>query len=420
MPTASRRTLATSAAALAIIGSMPTFALAQDVSLSVMIWDPAQTNGVQLAIDAFEAANPNVEVTLDQIPPDQYYTRLDAALGAGAGPDVMWQSSRATFYVEGGALRPLDEFIERDGLDLGAYNPTIAELYKLGGSQYGVPKDFDAWVVIYNATVFEALGVTPPSAGWTWDDMISIATEVKAAQTGPTDIPLYYNYLWNSGVSSIVHSLGGTVVEGEQGAVPMDIGVEALEMVRGLQEQGLIAPVADSGDLNPVNGLVSGTIAMSVIPSWNLSLLSGADVPPGTFHAIHLPAVNGNWMSDTNGLAYVMNANTQHPEEAWDLIQFLTSDEGALLHAEGGAGLPANKASEPLEAFVDANKAIIGLEEALVTQQNYLRTSTAYPASIPGIQEIHSSVMPRFYAGELSAEETVGMINEMITAAFKQ
>ena len=241
----------------------------------------------------------------------------------------MWKAARCG---------PLDEFIEQDGLNLGAYNQTIAELYNLGGNQYGVPKDFDAWVVIYNATVFEELAVTPPSPGWTWDDMVRIAHEIDAAQTGATDIPLYYNYDWNNGVSSLIHSLGGMIVENEQGAVPMEIGVEALEMVRGLQEEGLIFPVADSGDLNPVNGLVSGTIAMSVIPSWNLSLLSGADVPPGTFHAVHLPAVNGNWFTDTNGLSYVMGANTRNPEEAWDLIRFLTSDQGALLHAQGGAG----------------------------------------------------------------------------------
>lgn len=419
MSTTHRRSVMTGGALAALAAMATTFsANAQDVELSLMIWDPAQTAGVQLAIDAFEATNPTIDVTLDQVPPDQYYTRLDAALGAGEGPDVMWQSSRASFYVDGGALRPLDDFIARDGLDLSAYNQTIAELYNLNGDQYGVPKDFDAWVVIYNDSVFSDLGITPPSSGWTWDDMVAIATEVAEAQTAATDIPLYYNYLWNSGVSSLVHSLGGAVVANGQGAVPMDVGVQALEMIMALQEQGLIAPIADSGDLNPVNGLVSGTIAMAVIPSWNLSLLSGADVPPGTFRALHLPAVNGAWMTDTNGLSYVMNANTDHPEEAWDLIQFLTSDEGALLHAQGGAGLPANNASEALGAFVAANDSIVGLEEALASQQSYLRTTTAYPQVILGIQEIHSSVMPRFYAGDISAEETVQMINDINTRSF--
>lgn len=410
-----RRTALSSVALLSA-----TVAFADDINLSVMIWDPAQTTGVQLAIDAFEAANPGISVALDQLPPDQFYTRLDGALSAGEGPDVMWQSSRATFYVDGGALRPLDEFIRRDGLDLSDYNPTITQLYNIGGSQYGVPKDFDARVVIYNANVFEELGVTAPSAGWTWDDMVRIASELEVAQTGATDVPLFYEYNFNSGIASLIQSMGGAIVADGIGAVPMDLGAAALEMIRGLQEQGLIVPVADSGDLNPVNGLISGTIAMATIPSWNLSLLSRADVPEGTFHAVTYPAVDGSWMTDTNGLAYVMNANTRHPEEAWSLIRFLTSDEGALLHAQGGAGLPANNGSEPLTAFVAANQAIIGLEEALADQQLYLRTTTAHPASIPGIRQIHSSVMPRYYAGEITAEETVTMINEMISESMAQ
>lgn len=420
MPTLRRRAILkwTALSTLAILAAP--MALADDVDLSVMIWDPAQTSGVQLAIDAFEAANPGISVTLDQLPPDQYYTRLDAALGAGEGPDVMWQSSRATFYVEGGALRPLDEFIARDGLDLSAYNPTITALYNLGGAQYGVPKDFDARVVIYNATVFEELGVTPPSAGWNWEDMVRIAAEVDAAQTRATDIPLFYEYNFNSGVASLIHSLGGSVVDGETGATPTELGVQALEMIRGLQEQGLILPIGDSGDLNPVNGLISGTIAMATIPSWNLSLLSRAELPAGTFHAVTYPAVNGNWMTDTNGLSYVMNANTRHPEEAWELIRFLTSDDGALLHAQGGAALPANNSAEPLTAFVAANSAIVGLEEALAAQQLYLRTTTAHPASLPGMRQIHSSVMPRYYAGDMTAEQTIAMINKMITESMAQ
>ena len=37
----------------------------------------------------------------------------DTSLGAGAGPDVMWQSSKAPGYVAGGALEPLDEYIAK-------------------------------------------------------------------------------------------------------------------------------------------------------------------------------------------------------------------------------------------------------------------------------------------------------------------
>lgn len=395
-------------------------ALAQEVNLNLVIWDPAQRDGVQLAVDAFEAANPDIKVTLEQVPSDQYYTKLDAALGAGEGPDVMWQSSRAFFYVAGGALEPLDEYIARDGVSLDAYNQTIVGLYSIDGKQYGMPKDFDAWTMVYNANVFEELGVTPPTADWTWDDMVRIAEEVKAKQTDGADIPLYVYYNWNNGVASLVHSLGGTVIKGGKGNMSSEEGVMALNMMRDLQDQGLITKVADSADLNPVSALISGTVAIAEIPSWNLSLLSKADVPEGTFHVLHLPAANGAWMTDTNGLSYVMNANSDHKDEAWELIKFLTSDEGAVLHAQGGAGLPANAAPEALAAFVEANSSLVGLEDALAAQQPYPRTTTAYPKVIPPQQQINSSVMNDFYAGDISAEDAAAQIDELVTEALAQ
>ncbi len=414
------RTSLVAGAAFALTAAVGTqVALAEDVSISVMIWDPAQKDGVQLAIDAFEAANPSIDVSLELAPRDQYYPKLDAALSAGEGPDVMWQSSRASFYVAGSALESLDDFIARDSVSLDEYNPTITELYNFDGEQYGIPKDFDAWTMVYNANVFSELGVTPPTADWTWDDMVRIAGDIKAAQNDDAIIPLYYYYNWNNGVASLVHSMGGTVIKDNMGTMSTDAGIKALDMIRNLQDDGLITKVSDSADLNPVNALISGTVAIAEIPSWNLSLLSKADVPDGTFHVLHLPAVDGAWATDTNGLSYVMNANSQHKEESWELIKFLTSDEGAVLHAQGGAGLPANKAPETLAAFVEANSALVGLEEALAAQQPYPRTTTAFPKVILGQQQINSSVMTDFYDGRISAAEAARMIDEINTESLR-
>lgn len=96
-----------------------------------------------------------------------------------------------------------------------------------------------------------------------------------------------------------------------------------------------------------------------------------------------------------------MNANSKHKDEAWKLIKFLTSDEGAVLHAEGGAGLPANTAKATLSAFVKANEKLGGLEEALsVTIDNsYLRTTTRYPKIITANSKINSAVMGPFMPG---------------------
>ena len=422
MLTTTRRNFLAGATALALLSTSATsMALAADVNLTLMIWDPAQKAGVQMAVDAFEAANPNIAVSLEQVPQDQYYVKLDAALGAAQGPDVMWQSSKASYYVDGGALEPLDEYIARDGLSLDGYKKVIADLYNLGGHQYGIPKDFDAWTFVYNASLLKELGIEAPTADWTWEDMVRIAEEVKKKRSSPSIVPLYYNYSFNNGVASLVHALGQTVIADGQSNMSSPEGIKALEMIKGLQDSELILKVADSTDFNPVNALISGQLALAEIPSWNLSLLSKSDAPVGTFGVVHLPAVNGSWANDTNGLSYVMNVNSAHKDESWELIKFLTSDEGAALHAQGGAAPPANTNPEALAAFVATNEKLVGLEEALeaASAQSYLRTTTANPKVLAAMPEISSAVMGDFYSGALTATEAAQRIDDLLNGALR-
>lgn len=390
------------------------------VSLSLQIWNPADLTGVQKAVDGFEAANPDITVTVEQLAEDQYYTKLDASLGAGEGPDVMWQSSRAPYYVDGGALEPLDEYIERDNLSLtDLYPEQLVDLYKYDGRQYGIPKDQDVWMVVYNTAVFEQLGVSDvPTASWTWDDMVRIAEEVKTKQTSGT--PMYYNYFFNNGVAGVTQQLGGSVIEEGKAQATSPEAIEAFGKIKDLQDRGLILPVADSGDFNAPTSLISGNIAFAKFPSWSLSLLSQAGAPAGTFVAVPQPEINGSRATDTNGLSYTMNANSPHKDEAWELIKYLTSDEGAKLHAEGGAAQPANLSDDVKAAYFAAQKAVGGLEETfeVTIPDQFLRPTTQYPAARAVMSEVESTVTGPYYAGALTAEQAGRKADELLNKSL--
>jgi multiple sugar transport system substrate-binding protein len=389
------------------------------VNLTVQIWNPADKAGVQGAIDAFNAANPKIKATLEQVPEDQYYTKLDASLGAKEGPDVMWQSSRASYYVNGGALQPLDDYIKRDNMKLAeAYPKQIVDLYNFNGKQYGVPKDQDVWMWVYNTAVFKKLGVTDvPTVDWTWEDMLRIAEKLKAKASAPQ---MWYGYVLNGPVSSIIRSLGGTLVKDGKGTVNTAAGIEAFKKVKDLQDRGLIPKVADSGDFNAPTSLISGNIAMSRIPSFLLSLLSQANAPAGTFVAVPVPSINGKRATDTNGLSYVMNANSDHKDQSWELIKFLTSEQGAKLHADGGAAQPANVSSDVKAAWFKKNSTVAGLKEtfAATLPDQYLRTTTEYPLTRAVFPEIESTATSPFYAGSLTAEQAAQKADDLLTKSL--
>jgi multiple sugar transport system substrate-binding protein len=62
------------------------------------------------------------------------------------------------------------------------------------------------------------------------------------------------------------------------------------------------------------------------------------------------PAGNpGNWLFWG---AYVVNANTEHPEAAWELVQALTTAETQGTIAALGANVPSRVSEEALDAFL--------------------------------------------------------------------
>ena len=58
-------------------------------------------------------------------------------------------------------LVPLNDFVDRDGVDTGAYFPGLAELWVDNhGNRYGLPKDFDTIALVMNADHVAGAGVT--------------------------------------------------------------------------------------------------------------------------------------------------------------------------------------------------------------------------------------------------------------------
>jgi multiple sugar transport system substrate-binding protein len=74
-------------------------------------------------IEGFEAKYPNINVELTNIPEDQYGTKLETALAAGAPPDLGFVGDPK--WVKNGVWLPLDDAIAKEGIDLSTWNQGI-------------------------------------------------------------------------------------------------------------------------------------------------------------------------------------------------------------------------------------------------------------------------------------------------------
>ena len=141
------------------------------VSLTLGIWDENQKPALQDIVDAYNAQADGISVSIELTPWSNYWTKLDAAMGAGEAPDVFWMNVYLPKYVDGGVLLPLDDYIAADSIDMSLYVEAITDMYNYEGSQWGMPKGLDSVVVALNTGIFDKYGVAVPEEGWTYESL---------------------------------------------------------------------------------------------------------------------------------------------------------------------------------------------------------------------------------------------------------
>ncbi len=310
-------------------------------------------------IAAFEEANPNIDVNL-LIAPD-YGTQIQAALASGDYPDVFTVGQfDVPSYVDSGVLMPAGDSIEAPE-DI---YPNLLAAFTVDGEVYAVPKDFSTLALLYNKDLFDAAGVEYPTADWTWDDMHAAAQAIAdLGQEGVTGF---------SAAADINRWLGlfygnGAVIAGEDGmsGVNSPEGVAALDFYSSFVRDGIGALPSDIGGAG-WNGEAfgKGMAGMTIEGNWAIGYLL-EQFPDVNWGVAEIPGSEaGMHGSLTFTEGWAVGASTEHPEEAWALVNFMTGTDGAASVATAGFGvMPARESAgaawletrgAEYQAFVDA------------------------------------------------------------------
>ena len=112
-------------------------------TVTIKFWRPngndAENAAINKLIENFEAQNPGIKVELENIPYDQYETKLRTALAGKTAADVIAiDSPTMSSYAYAGALYDLTPFFEADG-NLEDIPDGIVESMKYNGKIYIAP-----------------------------------------------------------------------------------------------------------------------------------------------------------------------------------------------------------------------------------------------------------------------------------------
>ena len=137
-------------------------------------------------VTAFEQANPTIKVSVQTAPYADYFTGLQTSIAGGTAPDT-FELDYQDFvtYAQGGSLADLAGPAAKDK----AWNPSVLSssamtAFQNGGKQYALPESFSTVVLIYNKALFDAAGVSYPTADWTWADETAAAKKLTNTAKG--------------------------------------------------------------------------------------------------------------------------------------------------------------------------------------------------------------------------------------------
>lgn len=339
-----RRSLlaATSVAALAVI-ALPATAqtipatVDEPVTITFYNYNLAMAgNGADATrrlIDEFMAENPNITVDAIAVGAAESTTSVQADLAAGQPVDLVQMGfSTLAYAVDNYGAVALEEIIPQDELD-GHFDgmvPNGLDLGRLNGSTYGLAYTFSTPVLFYNADLFEQAGLDPNQPPRTWDDIREAAIAIEEA----TDKEGFAAGIFGPSAADwlfqgVVRSNGGEVITRDRTTLAFaePPAVEAVQMLRDLYDAGAFEPMDITAALE---GMSSGNIGMYLQTSAiQGALVAGAE---GNFdlRASTMPSFGDKPVRPNNsGSALViLSQDPLKQRAAWELMTFLTSEEG--------------------------------------------------------------------------------------------
>jgi multiple sugar transport system substrate-binding protein len=309
---------------------------------------------VRAGLDVFEQRNPDIVVTLERIAFKDARDQFVREAAVGVGPDVV---HLAFVWVKdlgaAEACLRINDLIGDQGIGAAGWDDFVATdlMYGPDGeSIYGVPFTTDTFAMIYRTDVMAQAGIEAPPQ--TWEQLLEDARRVKertgkigfgfaAGASSANTIWFLANYYWWSNGAALV-------VEDGQGGYTTGITAEqiaeAIEyygtyLREGLTTEGSLGIDAWNAP-EVIEPMLRGEQWAVMVPVFTADQMfadwrarnPGQELP---FTTAMVPRGTGPSTTHLGGHALCVNANTKHPEEAWQLMQFLNSWEFFENHNKG-------------------------------------------------------------------------------------
>lgn len=381
-------------------GTAPTSPGGGDDQITITFWDHEQSSkemdaAYQAAAETFKKSHPNVTVEIQTFPFEQYQEKLLIAVKGNQGPDVMSldQPWIPQFAESGVTLAIDDQVAASQTVKQDQFFPAAWDSTTWKNKQWAVPLGFDVWSqLVWNPDLFTKAGLDPDKPPTTWAELLQYAEKLTGNGQYGIVLPSAKSEVIPVFNNAFIRTNGGAIID-DDGAVVID-SPENLETYNFLYRdlikfapEGM--PSMDQGAAEAM--FTSGKVAMMFDGNWSQETMEAQASFDWRIAVPPVPEPGMTFHGATGGWNLAVSANSKHPKEAFEFIEFLTTtvDVQVAVAANTPAFIPA------AEVYLKGRKFPEVLRE--MSENGLARPKTPV---YPKVSEIQQAGVQRMIQGE--------------------
>lgn len=332
-------------------------AAAQPVVIEHLEYVKGDLEAIRLRqVEAFnEKYGDQILISFQPIDWSGFLDKFPVMIAAGVMPDVVLVPSELWYLVSSEIAVDLMPYIEAEGWDLNELVPGTVKPAMEGDKLLAL--SIESWVPLtamaaYNITLFREAGIEPPSPEWTWEDFIAYDKRMTRDVNGDgtvdflgTDLGRHLVGSWAIAYQSALHAYGGSMIASDlsRATINSDVSRLVFPMLKETADNFRLH-VNDVGwEWSPLR---TRQAAMGL--GYAADVLAAVTVLPGEIDTQIMPQGPAGYPYFRNpnlpspGWAFIIWNGSQHKDEAWQWIRFLTFEPEAITALK-----PLNLATPP-------------------------------------------------------------------------
>lgn len=312
---------------------------------------PARTEVIKKMIASFEEANPNIKVELISPPLESADNKISTMLNSKESLDVLEvRDVTVKQFVTNKWIADLTKYTDAwSGYkDLNAN--TLAMANYIENKPYYIPYGLYQKMLFYRKDWFDEKGLTPPK---TWDDLLNAAKTL----TDSANNRFGYSFRGGSGadgyIVDLLRDFNGANVNTDD-AMFLKNGAtifstpeakQGLTLYTNLYKDGSPKDSINWAFAEQVQGFVSGATGMLIQDPDTIDPVK-QKLGEGTWATAPMPVgPTGISHYKVGAAGWGMTSYSKHPEEAWKLIEFLSSPEQNAIFTKTAGVIPIHNSA---------------------------------------------------------------------------